>query len=235
MYWLKTDKINTIHGFSTRYGGVSHDPFLSLNLGGVDDLKENIDKNRLLALGDLNINMSQVSYLNQIHSNHVCMAQPGIQTGDALVTNAKNMAIAVATADCYPILFYDKVNKVIGAAHCGWKGTVAKIVKNTIEEMVKLGANTSTIIVAIGQGISKANYEVSENIITQFKEANFSGACWENRHLDLLEANKQVAIENGIHPENIWCMNRCTTEDDFFSYRRDNGKTGRMWAIIMLK
>jgi YfiH family protein len=178
--------------------------------------------------------MEQVSYLNQIHSNIVCEAQVGKQTGDALVTNKKNMALAVGAADCYPVLFYDEKNEVIGAAHCGWKGTLAKIVKNTIDEMVKLGAEKQHIKVAIGQGISAKNYEVSNDVIQQFKEQNFPETCWNKRQLDLLKANQFVALESGILKENIWSMNRCTTESDFFSYRRDHGKTGRMWAIIML-
>lgn len=235
MYWIKTPHINTAHGFSTRNGGVSPAPFLSLNLGGTDDLPEHIAENRNRALSDLNIDMTQVSYLNQIHSNIVCQAQVGKQTGDALVTNRKNIAIAVGAADCYPVLFYDEKNKVIGAAHCGWKGTLAKIVKNTINEMVLLGAEINEIKVAIGQGICKANYQVSEEVIQQFNDAGFSNDCWEGRQLDLLQANRFVALESGIKSENIWSMNRCTTEDDFFSYRRDSGKTGRMWALIMLK
>ena len=235
MYWIKTAHINTIHGFSTRHGGVSPEPFLSLNLGGTEDLPDNIVENRKCALRDLTVDMSQVSYLNQIHSNIVCRAEIGKQTGDALVTNQKNLAIAVGAADCYPILFHDEKNEVIGAAHCGWKGTLAKIVKNTIYEMVNLGAEVSEIKVAIGQGICKANYQVSEEVIKQFSDVGFSNDCWNDRQLDLLEANKLVALESGINPKNIWSMNRCTTEPDFFSYRRDNGKTGRMWALIMLK
>lgn len=235
MYWIKSPYINTIHGFSTKNGGISPAPFHSLNLGGTDDLPQNIAENRRRALSDLNIDMTQVSYLNQIHSNIVCKAQVGKQTGDALVTNEKNLAIAVGAADCYPVLFYDEKNQVIGAAHCGWKGTLAKIVKNTIDEMVKLGAETEHIKVAIGQGICKANYQVSEEVIQQFSDAGFSIDCWEGRQLDLLHANRFVALESGIKTENIWSMNRCTTENDFFSYRRDNGKTGRMWALIMLK
>lgn len=235
MYWIKTPHIRTIHGFSTRNGGVSPAPFLSLNLGGTDDLPEHIAENRKRALKDLNIDMTQVSYLNQIHSNIVCQAQAGKQIGDALVTNQKNIAVAVGAADCYPVLFHDEKNQVIGAAHCGWKGTLAKIVKNTIDEMVLLGAELSEIKVAIGQGICKANYQVSEEVIQQFSDAGFSSNCWEGRQLDLLQANRFVALESGIKSENIWSMNRCTTEDDFFSYRRDNGKTGRMWAVIMLK
>ena len=235
MYWINSLHINTIHGFSTRHGGISPEPFLSLNLGGTDDLPDNIAENRKRALGNMNITMSQVSYLNQIHSNTVCQAIIGKQTGDALVTNQKNIAICVGAADCYPILFHDDKNHVIGAAHCGWRGTLSKIVKNTIDEMVKLGAEKQHIKVAIGQGISKANYETSEEVITEFKNSGFSNDCWEERQLDLLQANRFVALESDILEAHIWSMNRCTTEPDFFSYRRDNGKTGRMWAVIMLK
>jgi YfiH family protein len=235
MYWLKTPNISTVHGFSTRNGGVSPHPFSSLNLGGPDDLPKHINENRRRALGDLNIDMTQVSYLNQVHSNHVCEARVGKRTGDALVTNKKQLAIAVGAADCYPILFYDAKNQVIGAAHCGWRGTVAKIVKCTIDCMVSFGAEVSQIQMAIGQGICKEQYEVSEDVILKFKENGFTSNCWENRQLDLLQANRFVALETGIKSEHIWSMNRCTSEPDFFSYRRDQGKTGRMWGIIMLK
>ncbi len=235
MRWINSPHIRTIHGFSTRHGGVSPNPFDSLNLGGVDDLPENISVNRRRALDDLGIDMNQLSFLNQIHSNQVCLAKVGKQTGDALVTNQKNIAIAVGAADCYPILFYDEMNKVIGAAHCGWKGTLGRIVKNTIDEMVNLGAEIDHIKLAIGQGISEKNYEVSEEVIQQFRDQHFPETCWNNRHLDLLAANKFVAEESGILKKHTWYMNRCTTEPDFFSYRRDHGKTGRMWAVIMLK
>ena len=234
MYWIQTNHLSAIHGFSTRHGGVSPEPFESLNLGGTEDLPENITENRKRALCDLNISFDRVSYLNQIHSNTVCKAAVGKQTGDALVTNQKGLAIAVGAADCYPVLFHDEKNTVIGAAHCGWKGTVARIAKNTLEEMVKLGAEKQHIKIAIGQGICAANYQVSEDIILKFREAGFPETCWNGRQLDLLKANQFVALENGISEENIWSMNRCTTEHDFFSYRRDGGKTGRMWAVIMI-
>jgi YfiH family protein len=235
MRWIKSPHIIAIHGFSTRNGGVSPAPFLSLNLGGTEDLPENIAENRKLALDDLKMTMNQVSYLNQIHSNRVCQGEFGKQTGDALVTNQPGIALAVGAADCYPILFHDEQNEIIGAAHCGWKGTLARIVKNTIEEMVKLGADKKHIKVAIGQGICAQNYEVSLQVIQQFREQGFPEHCWKGRQMDLLKANEFVAMENGIIKGNIWSMNRCTTEPNFFSYRRDNGKTGRMWAVIMLK
>lgn len=234
MMWIHSPNLSATHGFSTKHGGVSPKPFDSLNLGGSQDLPENIDENRRRALSHLNIKMEQVSYLNQIHSNMVCQGAIGKQTGDALVTNQKNICLAVGAADCYPILFYDHKNKVIGAAHCGWKGTLARIVTNTITEMRLLGAETSHIQIAIGQGICAEKYQVSDDVISQFQYENFPSTCWNNRYLNLLQANYFVALENGINEENIWSMNRCTTEDDFFSYRQDKGNTGRMWAVIMM-
>lgn len=235
MRWIHSKNISTIHGFSTIYGGISPAPFYSLNLGGTEDLADHIAENRRLALSDLGIRFEQVSYLNQVHNNTVCEANPGKQTGDALVTNSKNIALAVGAADCYPVLFYDDKNSVIGVAHCGWKGTLCRIVKNTLDEMIKRGAEKQYIKMAIGQGISMKNYEVSEDVIEQFRANGFPNSCWQNRQLNLLEANTFVALENGILFDHIWSMNRCSTESDFFSYRRDNGKTGRMWGIIMLK
>lgn len=234
MLWIKTNHINATHGFSMRDGGVSPAPFESLNLGGSDDSPENIAENRRRALNELGISFDQVSYLHQIHSNIVCLAKPGKQTGDALVINEAGIAIVVGAADCYPILFHDEKNHVIGAAHCGWKGTILRIVTNTITEMRKLGADKNHIKVAIGPGISAKKYEVSEEVIAQFKLHGFPEICWNGRYLDLLKANQFVLEENGILPENIWSMNRCTTENDFFSYRRDKGQTGRMWGLIML-
>jgi len=235
MRWLFAPDITAVHGFSTRHGGVSPKPFASLNLGGKEDSPENIAQNRKLALSELNLEMDRVSYLDQVHGITVCQARPGKQTGDALVTSERGLAIAVGAADCYPVLFHDEKNGVIGAAHCGWKGTLGRIVRHTLEEMRKLGAESQQIRVAIGQGICRDKYEVSEEVITQFREAGFPVDCWSGRQLDLLAANRFVALEAGIPEENIWSMNRCTTEADFFSYRRDGGKTGRMWAVIMLK
>lgn len=232
--WLSSPLLNTVHGFSTRKGGVSPAPFSSMNLGGSDDDENNIRKNRNIALEKIGFTPDQLAFLKQIHSNHVLMAQPGIQTGDALVTNQKNLPIAVSAADCYPVLFHDEKNNVIGAAHAGWKGTLNRIVRNAIEAMVDLGAEKNQIKIAIGQGISKINYEVSEEIIEEFLKNGFPKHVHEERFLDLLEANRFVALESGIREEHIWCMNRCTTEDDFFSYRRDKGITGRMWGIIAL-
>ncbi len=232
--WLTASNINCKHGFSTRWGGVSATPFNTLNLGGLEDRPEIILQNRSLALQNLNLTISNLCYLKQIHGVDVCNATIGQQIGDALVTNKPNLILAVSIADCYPILFYDDVNKVIGAAHCGWRGTVGKIAKNTITKMIELGATPHTTKVAIGQGISQHNFEVGSEVIEQFKNNKFPDYCWKGNKIDLIACNKFVLQQNNILESNIWTMNRCTFEDDFFSYRQDKGKTGRMWAIITL-
>jgi YfiH family protein len=232
--WLKAPNINCLHGFSTRHGGLSGAPFDSLNLGGSEDLPEKIISNRKIALKELGLSIDNLCNLKQVHGNKVNIAKPGQQEGDALVTNEPNLIIAISIADCYPIIFYDEVNKVIGGAHAGWRGTVNRIAENTIIEMLKLGAKKENIQVAIGQGICQDKFEVGKEVIEQFEQAGFPSTCWKENKIDLIACNKYVLLQNGIQEENIWTMNRCTFKEEFFSYRRDNGKTGRMWAVISL-
>src|SRR4051812_24321995 len=163
--WLKSENISCVHGFSTRHGGVSPAPFDSLNLGGSDDLRGNIDQNRKRSLEDLRLSIDELCFLKQVHGITVCDAQRGQQEGDALVTNQKNLVLAISIADCYPVLFYDDVNKVIGAAHAGWRGTVDEISARVIDKMKLLGAEINTIKIAIGQGICEEHFEVGEEVI----------------------------------------------------------------------
>lgn len=232
--WLKAPNISCVHGFSTREGGISKTPFDSLNLGGSEDEPSNILENRRSALANLNLSIDNLCYLKQIHSNNVCNAKIGQQEGDALVTDQKNLVLAVSIADCYPLLFHDKINNVIGAAHAGWRGTVNYIAQNTINEMLKLGAEEKNIQVAIGQGVCQNNFEVGNEVIEQFTNAGFPSSCWKENKIDLIACNKFVLLQSKIPEQNIWTMNRCTFESDFFSYRQDKGKTGRMWAAIAL-
>jgi len=230
--WISAPNISCIHGFSTRTGGVSPAPFNFLNLGGSEDQKSNINHNRKLALEALGLQERQLATLKQIHSCKVCIASEGAQEGDALVTNEPGIVLAVSVADCYPILFEDPKNKVVAAVHAGWRGTVGGIVKNTIEAMCELGAETQNIRAAIGQGISFKRFEVGEEVTQQFRDAGFGDAYFENNRIDLAACNKKWMLNLGLYENNIWHLNRCSFEDDFFSYRRDKGKTGRMWGII---
>ncbi len=230
--WLKAPNISCTHGFSTRSEGISLAPFDSLNLGGSEDQTSNITHNRKLALEALGLHTHRLATLKQVHSCKVCTAKEGAQEGDALVTSEPGMVLVVSVADCYPILFEDAKNKVIGAVHAGWRGTVGGIVKNTLEKMFEMGAEPLQIRAAIGQGISLKRFEVGDEVIQQFRSAGFGESYFDNNHLDLASCNKKWMLDLGLVENNIWHLNRCTFQDDFFSYRRDKGKTGRMWGVI---
>jgi hypothetical protein len=233
--WIKSPNISCVHGFSTRYGGVSPAPFDALNLGGSEDNEENISQNRKIALDLLDLSVSNLCNLKQVHGNRVNIAARGQQEGDALVSKEKGLILAISIADCYPILFHDPVNNVIGAAHAGWRGTVAKIAQHTLEKMLELGAKKENVHVAIGQGICQKNFEVGNEVIEQFEKNGFPDSCWKNNRINLLLCNQWLLEQNGIPSENIWKMERCTFEPGFFSYRRDKGRTGRMWAVISMR
>lgn len=137
-------------------------------------------------------------------------------------------------ADCYPILFYDKENSVIGSAHAGWRGTLNKIASNTIKKMKEIGVESKHIQVAIGQGISQNKFKVGLDVIKQFIEAGFSKKCLKDNTINLILCDKQVLMKENILEKNIWVSNRFTFEKYFFSYRRDQKITGRMWSFIAM-
>jgi polyphenol oxidase len=233
--WLFSDNFKVTHGFSDRHGGTSSGPFSSLNLGGTEDSPENIAANRERALEALGIKMDSVCRLKQVHGCDVRAARTGMQEGDALVTNKLNYALAISVADCYPILFHDPVNRVIGAAHAGWRGTLGGIAANTVDAMKELGAKTGDIRVAIGPGISCDKFPVGHDVLAKFHAAGFNDDCFHGNKIDLVKCNTEMLVRSGVSVVNITALNRCTTEKDFFSYRRDNGVTGRMWGIIALQ
>ena len=232
--WLHAPNIPFTHGFSTRHGGVSAGPFDSLNLGGSDDDPANIGENRRRALYGLGLDHEELITLKQVHGDRVCEAVASRQEGDALISNQPGAVIAVMVADCYPVLFADPVARIIGAAHCGWRGTLAGIARKTAEKMIGMGATASNIRVSIGQGISQRNFEVGDDVIGLFRSAGFPVTSWTNRQLDLVSCILFTLKSAGIPEKNTWTMNRCTYEPDFFSYRRDKGRTGRMMGLISL-
>jgi polyphenol oxidase len=233
--WLHSPLINCTHGFSDRHGGVSPPPFDTLNLGGHEDDPENIRSNRGRALDELGLSENDLCLLKQVHGVTVQTAERQRREGDALVTNEKGLILAVSVADCYPILFHDARNGVIAAAHAGWRGTCGGIATATVNKMIASGAEPGEIMVAVGQGISVKHFEVGSEVTEKFREAGFPDAYLRGRHIDLAGCLVHALTMSGIRKENIWHMNRCTFEPDFFSHRRDEGRTGRMWGLICMK
>jgi polyphenol oxidase len=236
--WLFAPNLKSNHGFSTRTEGSSLGEYKGLNLSErVGDDQNHVLENRQQALSALGLKPESLARLNQIHSSQVVQAIPGVVTeGDALVTSQTNIALVIETADCYPVLLEDRVAGVIGAAHCGWRGSVGKILENTLEQMLRLGANLEHVHAAIGPGICLNHYAVGLEVKDQFLSAGFpisilepSDQLWK---LNLSAANAWLLENCGVPKNQIWQSSACSTDPEFFSYRRDAGKTGRMWSIL---
>lgn len=233
--WLSSPLLRARHGFSLRDGGFSSAPFDSLNFDDREDDPAVVAENRRVALAALGLNAERVARLNQVHGAEVRRARPGVQTGDALVTDAPGLALAIGTADCYPILLEDAEAGVVGAAHAGWRGTVARIAARTLDAMAELGARPERVVAAIGPGICGERYAVGPEVARAFEAEGLGEALLDGggeTRLDLLVANRRVLADAGVAPERVWAAGRCSTEPDFFSFRRDAGRTGRMWAVV---
>nr|WP_240741750.1 peptidoglycan editing factor PgeF [Deinococcus sp. KSM4-11] len=226
------------HAFTTRAGGVSTGDFRGLNLDDRQDDPQAVARNRALLTGSLGFEAASVARLTQVHGTAVVsVTAPGVWEGDALVTATPGVLLAIGTADCYPLLLQDADAGVIGAAHAGWKGTLGRIAEKTVQAMTALGADPARIRAAVGPGICGAQYGVSPDLAGQFRNAGLGDFVLSGPaqpHLDLAGANRAVLLEAGLPDAQVWVSGRCSTEADFYSYRRDSGRTGRMWAVIGL-
>jgi polyphenol oxidase len=155
------------HGFFTRKGGASSGIFAGLNCGqGSSDQAEIVLINRERAAGAMGLSAGDLALVHQIHSAQALAvvappASPRPQA-DAMVTATPGVGLAILTADCQPVLFADPVAQVIGAAHAGWKGTLAGVLEATLDAMEKLGADRERVHAVIGPSISQESYEVTD-------------------------------------------------------------------------
>jgi polyphenol oxidase len=235
------------HFTSTRQGGVSKDHLSGLNLGyTVNDNPADVDKNHDLLSLATNIPREKMVFPKQTNGTNVAIVHSLTDTfpdTDALITNIPGICIGIRTADCVPILLYEPDKKVIAAVHSGWKGTVEKISKKTIELMVeKFRIDPKKIIAGIGPSIGPKVYEIGHEVIIQVKNSfgknqvlkNIAGT--EKAYFDLWTANKLVLEESGVLPDNIEIAGMCTYSDEslFYSARRNGKQAGRLASGIMM-
>ena len=250
--WHSAPNIASRHGFSDRIGGVSDGSYTQLNLSSnVGDHLQSVEENRRLALTALGLSEHRLARLRQVHSSEVVTLNRDsdlthLPMADALVTKLRGTALVIESADCYPVLLEDSEAGVIGAAHCGWRGTAGRLLERVLEEMADAGARTERIRAAFGPGISAGAYVVGADVLVRFAQAGFPQTTYMNSsgglsrsgieqyYVNLASANRWLLEEGGVLPAHIWEMGRCSTESDFFSHRRDHGTTGRMWSVIAL-
>lgn len=240
------------HGFSTRLGGVSRGFCASMNISTTrGDAPEAVAKNQELIAQAIGVRASDFTYTHQTHTTNVAVVKEEdrgkhFPETDGMITNVPGICLVTFYADCVPLYFVDPVKRAIGLSHSGWRGTVGKMGRVTVEKMQsEYGCSPEHILAAIGPSICQDCYEVSEDVIERFRES-FDERLWpklfyqkENGkyQLNLWEANRSVFLEAGIPEENIAVSNLCThcNPEILFSHRSAGDKRGNLSAFLALK
>ena len=224
--FLKSSLIEVSHGFFTRNGGVSEGAFASLNCGpGSGDDLAKVGHNRNVVKAALNAN--ELITAKQTHSDiSNIVSGVGQYEGDALITNKPGIALGVLTADCTPILLWDKDAKVIAAIHAGWRGARFGIIGSTIRNMHTLGAEN--IVAAIGPTIQQSSYEVTQEFVDVFaQESGNNGIYFEKSEkaghyqFDLPSYVEFKLRKNGVKQIDNLKQDTLSQPDKFYSYRRN--------------
>lgn len=235
---------------STRIGGVSQNPYYSLDLGyHVDDAHESVAENRRRFCSKLAIEVGSLVISQQVHGNTTTVIdeshrghgayrhEDAISGADAMITGSRGIALAVLTADCVPVMVVDPVRKAIGIAHAGWRGALRMIAARTVLKMRDtFGTQPADCLVALGPSIGPCCYKAGEDVISQFQRAFGPAICVAKDRLDLQLAVQLQLAGEGVEKSNISSSRLCTAcnRDIFYSYRAEGGPTGRMMSVITI-
>lgn len=233
---LQAELLNTPalrHGFFTRKGGFSTGLYASLNGGqGSDDDKEAVHKNRAAMADWLQVRPEHFLSVWQIHSaDVVTVTEPwsgdARPKADGMATNKTGLALAIATADCGPVLFADAAQGVIGACHAGWKGAFTGVLEATLAAMEQLGAQRGSIAAVLGPTISARAYEVGPEFYDRFMAQGSENALFFAKSVrpDHFMFDLPAFIGMRLNKAGIasfTSLDRCTYSeaDLFYSYRR---------------
>lgn len=259
--WIEHNNLKDLpglrHAYSTRIGGVSSGCCASMNLRNCEwDSVENYRKNMEIFCHATGFDFNNIVATHQTHTTNVeIVAKEDVPKGslfdsqyndvDGLVTNVPKVPLVASSADCILVYFYDPIKRAIGICHAGWKGTLGKICKVTVEKMVTAyGCDPVNIIAAIGPGICSDCYEVSQELWDEFSKTwdedivkeIFVPGIEGHYQLDLWKANYYVLCEMGVKRENISITDICTmcNPDIMFSHRVQGVKRGNQCGFIML-
>lgn len=237
---------NLVHAVTTRHGGVSPAPFDSLNMSAhVGDeparVQENLDRlHRALGLDrQATVDASQAQ-ADQVALVTASERGTRIKGVDGLITNRPGIPLMLRFADCVPIILYDPIHQAIGIAHAGWRGTVGKVLTNTVSAMGEaFGTAPQEMIACIGPSIGPCCYEIGTDVSDKVEHSfpdthelllSKNGST----HLNLWQANAVQLHALGVRQVEIAKVCTADHTDDFYSWRRENAKTGRFAALIAL-
>jgi len=231
-----------IHGFSTRWGGVSNKEYRQLNMAGRGDNASNIRKNRALFLKEMGLINPRVFMGEQVHGTNIKMVNQESSTikrnTDGLLTKESQNVLLAFFADCVPLFLVVPEYKTVGIIHAGWKGTAQKIASRAVEFLCKnLEIGPDKIRAGLGPAIGPCCYEVGAEVAEKFLEKEIISRPRKKRFfLDLPQVNIFQLEDAGVPAANIGKSGFCTACNPhlFYSHRRDGEKTGRMASLIAI-
>lgn len=237
------------HGFLGRLGGLSEGVCAGLNVGlGAGDDREAIRENRRRAVAAVAPG-SELVTVHQIHSAEaIYVAAPYADDArpraDAMVADRPGLVLGILTADCVPVLLADREAGIVAAAHAGWKGALGGVVEATVAEMERRGADRTRIAAAVGPCIARRSYEVDENFLRRFAEADpeherFFSAGREGHHqFDLEGFVLSRLAAAGLERVEALGEDTYSQPHRFYSYRRATHRGeptyGRQISLIAL-
>lgn len=191
----------------------------------------------------LGLELPEIFNIRQVHGNRVLIAgqdstrekNHSLPEADGLMTDAIGVPLAIRTADCLCVFLYDAGHDAIGLLHAGWRGTQKRIITEALNLMKAIwGTDPASVKAALGPAIRSCCYEVGEEFRQYFPvETVFRQ---DRYYLDLPLAGRKQLLAGGVRNENIFDCEICTCcNKEYFSYRRDGEKAGRMIALMMLK
>jgi YfiH family protein len=242
---------------SSRQGGVSAQPYDSLNLAlSVGDAPEDVMINRELLCKATGVEVDAMTIAQLVQGTHIEVvksssrglsaaekAQHFVDT-DGLITNSADIPLFIFIADCAALSFFDPKRNVIGIGHAGWRGAVGGIARKMVEAMnAAFDCNPADILVGISPSIGPCCYQVREDVFAAFQGAYPEQASSffvqqpdGSLHLDMWKALTCQLHSSGIEEAHIELAGICTAchTDMFYSNRAEGGKTGRFTGMITL-
>ena len=237
------------HAIFTRHGGVSPEPWGTLNVGGTvgDDLAR-VRRNRVLSFEALGCRPDSIFDVWQVHSaDAVCAQAPrpvdeSYRQADIILTDRPEVTLFMRFADCVPVVVHDPRKGVVGVAHAGWMGTLRDVASSTVAAMQKYyGSNPADIIAGIGPSIGPDHYEIGADVILQVmqKFGDDSELVLKSHngkiHFNLWETNRLLLERAGVGQIEISGICTACNTSDWFSHRAEKGRTGRFGALISLQ
>ena len=250
--FLSSDLLNCPHCFSTRQGGVSEGIYESLNLGANrGDFPAAVLENYHRLGAEVGFKTENLVFTQQIHEDSIRLVtsenrgeglyRPVIMSCDGLITQDKDVALTIFTADCTPVLLYDPISQSIGAVHAGWRGTALGIVEKAVEAMISnFDCDPANITAAIGPCISRCCFETTDDVPCAMLDAlgddakAFIMPVKQKFMVDLKGLNALWLHRAGVHNIDITQDCTCCDPQRFWTHRKTGNQRGSLASIIQL-